>query len=239
MSMLSKWDGSYSSPTRPNTRKGKYARVLAVILASLIGSASHAADHVWISTPGFSSTNPAASKSQSENRSNSGTPNSSTNDVTLPPVLIVGSTINWGSGYFDSDFTESYFSMGSGSIGGGIAGARDRAVDLSDVCKNPLVSSDTKTTTSTSDATSRWLAAQNLFSSTAASNLLPLYWQALPIRVIVDGKYLSGYKVTYADGWSEVWVVNPGHATSSFKLFDTPAPNSLKPPEANNPGCQT
>lgn len=212
-------------------------RTIAIFFLSLISATGFAADHTWISTPSFNANNQAPSKSSSA-QTESRSPGESLDSETLPTVYITGSTIGWGSGYFDQPFSETYTPFGSGSIGGGIASARDRAVDLSNVCTNPLISSASKTTTSTSDATSRWLAAQDLFNTTSASNMLALYAQAIPIRILIDGKYYRGYKVTYADGGTETWVVNPGYATSSFKLFDTPAPGSLKGPDASSPGCQ-
>jgi hypothetical protein len=212
-------------------------RSIAVALLSLTGTVGFAADHTWISTPSVNGSKQDSSSS-SDAKTEPRALNGSTDSETLPTVYITGSTIGWGSGYFDEPFNEIYTSMGSGSIGTGIAGSRDRAVDLSDVCTNPLISSASKTTTSTSDATTRWLAAQDMFITTMTSNLLTSYAQAMRISILLDGKYYRGYKVSYADGGSEVWVVNPGYATSSFKLFDTPAPGSLKGPDARHTGCQ-
>ncbi|HEX6708464.1 MAG TPA: hypothetical protein VF169_27260 [Albitalea sp.] len=160
--------------------------------------------------------------------------------VTFPIVTIVGSRIGWGAGAFDQDFTEyaNTNPVGSSSLAFAIASAKERAVNLADVCKNPVISDGAKQVTGTSDTTSRWLAAQELFNSIQMAKLWSLYQGAYGgISVIIDGKSYQSFKVYYADGSSEVWVVNPGWATSTFKLFDTPAPNSLKIPPSPRAGC--
>jgi hypothetical protein len=47
------------------------------------------------------------------------------------------------------------------------------------------------------------------------------------MAIVVNGIKYSGFKEYYADGASEVWAINPGYATSSVKLLDTPMPGSL------------
>jgi hypothetical protein len=47
-----------------------------------------------------------------------------------------------------------------------------------------------------------------------------------------------GFRVRYADGATEVWPVNPGSNTTIAKLFDTPAPGSLKLPKNPGAGCR-
>jgi hypothetical protein len=152
---------------------------------------------------------------------------------TLPTVTVTGS-INWGTGFWDGPLTNtSPSSYGGGpSIGEAIAGAIDRALNLSNVCTNPAISSAAKSTTSQTDPTSRWLAAQEIFNSVHSANLLSMYGNATrQVGLVIDGKNYKGFRVQYADGAQEVWVVNPGYATSSVKLFDSPAPNSMTAPE--------
>ena len=55
------------------------------------------------------------------------------------------------------------------------------------------------------------------------------------IALIINGQRYAGFQVRYADGFSETWVINPGWSTSTVKLFDAPAPDSLKP---GGSGCQ-
>jgi hypothetical protein len=121
-----------------------------------------------------------------------------------------------------------------------IAKAELNAVKMSDVCQNPGISSAAKQTTAGTGVTDRWLAAQEVFNSIKLANMWSLYQGAFGstgIRIIVDGKSYQGFNVTYADGSTEKWVVNPGNATSMVKLFDTPAPNSLKVPAVPKAGC--
>lgn len=188
------------------------AFLLSVTLHPLTASA---AEHRWIQTP-------------TREQAQSGV-------VVLPPVVITGTSIYWGSGYFDSPFTASSASStmytGGSTRGELVANGRDRAITWSNVCTNPAISRSARQTTSTSDTTNRWLAAQELFNSLTAKGLWGMYLSAYGgLAVVINGTRRPAYKVIYADGASEVWVVNPNHATSSVKLYDTPAPNSLTAP---------
>lgn len=58
------------------------------------------------------------------------------------------------------------------------------------------------------------------------------------IKIMIDSKPYQGFKITYADGASEVWLVNPGWATSSIKVLDTPVPGTLKTPSSPAAGCK-
>lgn len=103
-----------------------------------------------------------------------------------------------------------------------------------------LVSNAARSTTSTSDVTSRWLAAQEVFTFIKNAGNLAQYREiSRSLTFIIDGKRYDGFTVTYADGARETWAVNPGHATSSVKLLDQPLPNSLEPYEgkAETPKC--
>lgn len=161
----------------------------------------------------------------------------------LPVVVITGSRIQWNFGEFDdSIFDDSIPRPGGGgwnsSLGQAILSSRDRALDASDVCKNPAVSTATKQATGSSDVTDRWLAAQDLFRQIQLSNLWTFYGQATGgIVIIIDTKQYTGFRVTYRDGSKETWLVNPGFRTSSFALFDTPAPSSLIIPSAPRATC--
>ncbi|WP_428424033.1 hypothetical protein [Methylibium sp.] len=117
------------------------------------------------------------------------------------------------------------------SLGVAIENAKYTAIKLSNICSNPAVSSATKSTTSKSDTLDRWLAATDVFNTVVARGLFGMYQAAYGgISILIDTKRYTGFKVTYADGASEVWVINPGYSTSSVKLFDNPAPNSLTAP---------
>ena len=158
-------------------------------------------------------------------------------------VVITGSKINWGAGYFDDAAFNEFMSFSSASSMFGpfnaAMHAAERALELSDVCQNPLVSEFTKATTGGgSDITGRWLAANDTFNSLQISRAIHHIYRAQgAIQIIVDNKAYSGFKITYADGASEVWLVNPGWATSSVKVLDTPAPGSLKLPKTPKAGC--
>lgn len=163
---------------------------------------------------------------------------------TLDTVTIVGSKINWGNGQFDGSFSSVVPDVGVNPGLQQLYLAKLSAIALAgrmaSVCTNPLVSANARSTSSAADSTSRWIAAQELFNTTYNTNPSALsLWlgNGAPISIIIDAKAYTGYKVYYNDGYSEVWAVNPGHATTVFKLFDNPAPDSLLPPSisTNNP----
>jgi len=161
-------------------------------------------------------------------------------DVIEFPTVTVTGHIDWGSGDFDSSVSDSTNLTGSGSgIGGAILAAKARAIDMANVCKNPFISNDAKQTTSATDTTNRWLAAQEVFNSIQAMSMWSMYQNAYGggIYLIIDTKTYSGFKVAYADGSSEVWLVNPGFRTSTVKLFDNPIPDSLTPRVGGTSSC--
>lgn len=165
----------------------------------------------------------------------------------MPEVTITGS-IKWGAGSFDGSF---------GAIGWDLDLSYDEKYELrqayiamaaaaqnigsnASVCKNRYVSEATRKTTSVDDATTRWLATQDVFNTLNLDpKAIEFYTDhVVPITLIIDSKSYKGFKVFYADGFSEVWVVNPGWRTSSFRVFDTPVPGSLMAPTNGNPICQ-
>ena len=160
--------------------------------------------------------------------------------VQLPTVTITGQ-IDWGFGSFDSSFVDipsDFSAVGNNQQLIFFLTAVNKGGAISSVCTNPTLSPDLKLTTSSSDATTRWLAAQSMFITGQAEGILDVWINAgVPITLLIDSKSYQGYKVFYADGYSEVWVINPGWRTSTFKLFDLPAPSSLLPPTftKNNP----
>ena len=161
--------------------------------------------------------------------------------VQLPTVTVTGH-IDWGSGAFDSLFSDVHpepgVDEGLKQIYLATMSAIARAGGFSSACTNPALPDSLRYNTSNSDATSRWLTAQALYNSALASRMLD-FWvsRGAPISLLIDGKSYKGYTVYYSDGFSEVWVVNPGASTSTIKLFDTPVPDSLIPPRftENNP----
>jgi len=107
------------------------------------------------------------------------------------------------------------------------------------VCLAP-VSADAKSTTSESDVTSRWLAAQEVFNSTKNMNLLTKYFAIMKdLTFVIDGNSYKGFTVGYADGTGETWAINPAYATSTIKLLDHPMPGSLSPYQgkSHRPKC--
>lgn len=156
-------------------------------------------------------------------------------DSDLQIVIVTATRIYWGPGSFDSPISEVPNVSSFNGLSFAINSARERAVNLANACKNPLISAAAKSTASTSTTESRWLAAQEMYNSIQASNLWSMYQNAYGgISIIVNGQSYRGFKVKYVDGATETWVVTPNAATSSVKLFDTPAPDSLKP---GTPDC--
>ena len=121
-------------------------------------------------------------------------------------------------------------------IGDAILQAKANAINMADACLSP-VSSGAKQTTSQSDVTSRWLAAQEMFNVVQSKNLWSMYRNATSsLTFIMNGKDYAGFKVKYADGFVEAWAVYPGYSTSTIKLLDQPMPNSLK--DSGSGGCK-
>ena len=187
-------------------------------LAFALNQAAKAETHIWL---------PA------QQALNSGTA------TTLPVITVTGKII-WGAGSFDKSISENPNLTGptSSSLAMAILSSKTRATALANVCTNPSVSPQAKGTTGNSDGDSRWLAAQELFNSVQMAKLWQMYQNAYGgINLIVDGKKYSGFKVVYADGSKETWMVNPGHYSSVVKLFMSPLPDSLEPPGANAQSC--
>ena len=202
------------------------ALVLLVIGATPISA--EAKTHQWISS-GKGNVNKKYS------------PNAATT-VPLQPVIITGTRIDWGTGFFDDPyFNDSappiYASdYGSEQIFLGIVRNRAKSLLMSDVCNNPALSNAAKTTTSGSDMTNRWLTAQETFNYLQINSLWLWYQQATGgIALLVAGTNYAGFRLIYADGASETWMINPLFSLSSIKLFDTPLPGSLTSPTRS--GC--
>lgn len=179
---------------------------LALVLAiGLVPNFASAASHTWIPLRQALSANP-----------------------TLPRVTIDGNSIGWGDGSFDNnDFSIEPPQSGGSGIGVAIANAKDRALDLANLCRNPYLPDNVKNTPGTDDVTNRWLAATGAFITIEQQNLWSMYGAAAKMTIIVDGKTFAGFKVTYSDNSTEVWVVTPNHFTSEVKLFEQPAPGTL------------
>lgn len=150
--------------------------------------------------------------------------------VTLPPVIVVGSPIAQVPveytfipaipiPYYGNpmDGFEFFFNLAQVQRGArGIVDVR---------C---VLTSDLSRVTSHNDTTDRWLAAQGVYAVITAPTTAAVIKNAVLGTVVnpSDGKTLKAFKVTYADGGSEKWMIFPSPA-SSVKLFDTPFPNSL------------
>lgn len=103
-----------------------------------------------------------------------------------------------------------------------------KALRSSSVCDHS--DQNVRSTLSTSDELSRWLAATAVFNRQNSINLLGSYLALTSsTRFLFDGKIYQGFKVRYADGASEVWPINPGYKYSSVKLLSQPLPNSQRP----------
>lgn len=94
----------------------------------------------------------------------------------------------------------------------------------------PHISDAARSTTSTSDVLSRWLAAMEVFNYLKMASLLEKAFEAgVPRMFMFNGKEYSPFEVSYADGVKEIWPVNPAYYYSSVKLLDEPFPNSQTP----------
>lgn len=151
-----------------------------------------------------------------------------THVASLPAIIVTGN--GW-------DFNGASFSPGFGGVVFSFPPAMHPeyqlsryTINLSTVCGNPFISSAAKQTTSKSDVTHRWLAAQELFNTIVMKNLWGTYKSATQIKLVINGKTYDGFSVAYADGVREVWAVNPGFAQSTIKLMDTPMPDSMGTP---------
>lgn len=213
---------------RPKKVTMKLAAIFILASSIFVSTAASAATHVW--TP-----SPAQQAANTQMRALS-VQNPSAVYVTLPLVTITGH-IEWGDGSFDGgQDTASTFTSGGNSLAQAISDHKERALSLTNVCSNPTLSADLKTTTTGSGTEGRWLAAMAMISSIDAAGLFTWYGAAYgSIAIIVDGKTYGAFKVTYADGARETWMVTPNHLTSSMKLFDTPLPGSLTAP--TKAGC--
>lgn len=160
-----------------------------------------------------------------------------TDYAVLPTVTVTGSYVSyWDPTSYSPSYvsTQNFFSGGM-QIGSAILQAQARALDMANVCKSP-VSSSAKSTTHTSDVTTRWLAAQELFNVVMAQGLWSMYRAATnSLSFIMNNSKYAGFRVTYADGYVETWAVYPGYSTSTIKLLDQPLPNSLK--SGGGAGC--
>src|SRR5258706_9449444 len=124
------------------------------------------------------------------------------------------------------------------TIGYAIAQQRLKALDMSNVCKNPAISAAARQTTKDTDVTNRWLAAQEVFTSIQNAKMWTFYQQATnSMSVIINGVKYPAFIVTYSDGYSEKWAVSPNWAFSAVKLFDQPMPGSLAPPSGSSSSC--
>jgi hypothetical protein len=101
---------------------------------------------------------------------------------------------------------------GDGGSGSGSNVALGKDPTSKDVRCNGFATADTATTTSKSDPTSRYLAAQQLYTAIMAQkNIISRnsYLKTLP-TVDYFGQKAYAWSVTYADGGSEQWAVIPG-----------------------------
>jgi hypothetical protein len=168
----------------------------------------------------------------------------------LPEVTVVDTYVDFWepTWYFPLFLTSSTVQTGMDSLLAEYAGTQQEAAQLTwissvgvraSVCFSAL-SSGARNTTRYSDVTSRWLAAQEVFNTMNAQNIV-WDWNYIlnSLQFLLKGVKYDGFVVYYADGSKETWAVNPAYATSSIKLLDQPLPNSLEPkvPHQNTPTC--
>jgi hypothetical protein len=181
---------------------------------------------------------PTATEAKTYTWSRAGTAAERAQAMQTNQTITITGSLYWGSGSWDSKFVDggaANVPMGNG-IAAGINASNQKAASMADVCKNPALSESARTTTGASPNENRWLTAQEVFNAINMANLYQAAARASgAISVIVDGKSYLTFKVTYADGASERWAINPGHNTSVVKLFDAPIPDTLS--KGNKQGC--
>lgn len=163
----------------------------------------------------------------------------------LPEVIVTGTYEidfdNYGgyspffhsSSYFDSQIWDFFQSHTGTASEAAILAQINQLHKKANVCY-AIVSSNARSTTSHDDVTSRWLAAQEVFNYLNNASYLAEYKDLLGNIVFkIDGKIYEGFKVTYADGATETWLINPGYKHSTIKLIDQPLPNSQTPWRGN------
>ncbi len=145
----------------------KLPNILFVLLISLVCAPSWAATHTWVprahilanGTYGY--------------------------DYTLPYVSVTGNGTDYGPDDFDLGFTETAINpYPSPPNGIAIYQNKVKALSLSDVCKNPAVSQEAKSTTLETGVENRYLTATELFNSVQLANLWSAYKSALSVTVI-------------------------------------------------------
>jgi hypothetical protein len=97
--------------------------------------------------------------------------------------------------------------------------------------------------TSHNDTNDRWLAAQDVYVVITAPDTAAAIRGAVLGTVVnpSTGKTIKAFKVTYADGGTEKWMIFPTPA-SVVKLFDTPFPGSLEMGDgqvSTSPNCSS
>lgn len=163
-----------------------------------------------------------------------------TDFVTFQTVIVTGNRLSFpGNTTFNPEPQSTpQFVTGGMGIGNAIASARDRALDMANVCKNPTLSAAAKQTAATTDMTNRWLTAMEVFNSIQTAKLWSMYGSATNgMSIVLNGIKYRGFMVTYSDGSTEKWAVTPNWSTSVVKLFDQPLPGSLTPPAGSGGGC--
>jgi hypothetical protein len=162
--------------------------------------------------------------------------------IELPPVTVTGVAL-WGyETTYDSAivYTPSQFQQTQRPFRGQRASAeyQEFRSEVAAATVNPLLTTDircsavatdaTKQTTSQTDLTGRFLAANQLFTAISAANGVlgaRLAIAASPPQLL-EGKYVATFSVTYADGGSERWAVAPGVAPTLMIETNFPPPPS-------------
>jgi hypothetical protein len=159
-------------------------------------------------------------------------------DAQTQYVTVTGNRMGpgWNSIYFGAVNNElrGYAEMwgtyeSSGFFSESPAFAQIKPVSTTDIRCNALVTQVTRSTTSHSDATSRYLAAQQLVSAIkgvqGGSAALSTATGATP-KHLYNGRMTPTLAVTFADGGSETFIV--GTLVPFTLIIDLNVPGSLK-----------
>lgn len=149
--------------------------------------------------------------------------------TSLPTVTVYGEYGSWPGG--GSTIYSPYYNGIAPPINTTVPGAGPQqmvqARAMATVCTDKVpISASARNTTINSDVTSRWLAAQEVFSAIQTRGLVTALLLG-SATYVWEGQNRRVFVVSYGDASFESWLVNPGWMTSTVKLMDQPLPNSL------------
>ena len=157
-------------------------------------------------------------------------------------VVIIGNRIQWGAGSFDDavwDDRVFTYSSSASMIGPmrAIAGKFDQALDMADICYSPFAE-QFRNTTARDIPEIRFQAANRAYNQILLAKLPGFLHRGQGnIEIMLEGTLYKGFRASYSDGSSELWLVNPAYAYSSMRLIGSPVLGTLQKPKNPRKGC--